>query len=98
MINLEGCGRKGIRRKIVGMMEVVAPISLQCMGWHPAGLLVRLSLLSSPRTIKSRRWHAEILLFRYHPVGTPHLTQIGCGETQSECSTLAMNVESRRRQ
>ena len=44
-INWEGCGRKGIRRKIGGMMEVGA--SMVPMGWHPAGLLAHLPLLSS---------------------------------------------------
>ena len=45
-INWEGCSRKGIRRKNVGMMEAGAPIVR--MGWHPDGLLVLLPLLSFP--------------------------------------------------
>ena len=51
-INWEGCGRKGIWRKIGGMMEVGA--LLVWMGWRPAGLSVHLPLLSSARLIKSR--------------------------------------------
>jgi len=48
----EGCGRKGIRHKIGGMMEVGA--SIVQISWSPAGLSVHLPVLSSPRLTKSR--------------------------------------------
>jgi len=41
--NWEGYGRKGIRHKNGGMMEVGA-----LTGWHPDGLSMRLPLLSFP--------------------------------------------------
>jgi len=60
-INWEGCIRKGIRRKIGGMMEVGA--SMVLMGWRPAGLSAHLLLLSFPCLIKSRitRFRCEMV-------------------------------------
>jgi len=56
--------------KMVGMMEVGAPISLD--GWHQAGLLVHLPLLSSLCTIKLIRWSAKIQLLGITLWATPH--------------------------
>jgi len=50
----EGCSRKDIRHKMMGMMEVKALILVR-IGRCPAGLSVHLPLLSSPCTIKPRR-------------------------------------------
>jgi len=64
-INWEGCGRKVIRRRMRGMMEVGH--WLVQMEWYPAGLSVCLPLFIFPCTIKSRR---RFLLAPAYP-GTP---------------------------
>ena len=71
--------------KIVGMMEVGAPIVR--MGWHLAGLSVRVPLLSSTCTMKSRRWHVLTRMLGITP-WHPHMPkQTGGAETQPEHRT-----------
>jgi len=52
-VKWEGCGRKGIRRKNGGMMEVGR--WLVRVEWRPAGWSISLSLLSSLAPLNSRR-------------------------------------------
>jgi len=58
-INREGCVRKGMRCKMVGMAEVGAPISQDGVAVHPGCWCLCLCYLHSA-TIKSRRWQTTI--------------------------------------
>ena len=64
------------------------------MGWRPAGLSVLLPLLSSPCTIKPRRWHAKTPLLGITP-WSPHIpTQIGGGKPSQNAAQLCAKAES----
>ena len=58
-INREGCVRKGIRHKMVGMAEVGAPISQDGVAVHPDCCCLCLCYLHFA-PIKSRRWRTTI--------------------------------------
>ena len=64
-IKWEGCGRKGIRRKNGGMMEVGR--LLVRMEWYPAGWSVCLPLLMS---LRHKSPEEDFLLTQAHPVGS----------------------------
>ena len=53
-INWEGCGRKGIRRKLVGMMQAEATATQ--ISWHSVGLSAWMPLLALLALSKREIW------------------------------------------
>jgi len=65
-INLEGCARKGIWHKMVGMAEVVVPISQDGVAIHPDYLCVCLCYLHFPP--QNPEDANKDMTYGYHPV------------------------------